>query len=105
MKTSGKWAKTDASAAGFLVLPLVMGAGFADKVVNAKALPDETLNGASMQVVSYTGQFDLGGSTQYKMWIGADGLPRQVTFQSSSSSGTTTVQYDASIKVTAPQVQ
>lgn len=105
MKTNGKWAKTDAGAAGFLVLPVVMGSGFADKVLNAKALPNETLSGASMQVMSYTGQFDLGGSTQYKMWIGTDGLPRQVTFQTASSSGTTTVQYDPSIKITAPAVQ
>lgn len=109
MKTDGKWSKTDAGPAGFLVLPLAMGAGFSDKVTNAKLLPNETLSGASMQVVSYTGQFDMGGpgdpGIQYKMWIGSDGLPRQVTFKKSDAAGTTTIQYDSSIKIVAPPVQ
>jgi hypothetical protein len=110
MKSGGKWSKTDSGSAGFLLFPIFIGSGYADKMTNVKMLPNETLGGASMQVVSYTGQYAIGGTpdslttpSQYKMWIGADGLPRQVTFQETGKPvGTTTLQYDSSIKITAP---
>lgn len=89
----------------------MVGSGYADKYTNVKQLPNETLNGASMKVVSYAGQLTFGMQPgeystplQYKMWIGSDGLPRQVTFtETGKTSGITTFTYDSSIKVTAPK--
>ncbi len=113
MKSDGKWSKTDPGQAGFLLLPIVIGSGYADKMTNIVVPPNnETLNGESMHVISYTGQYMLGGTpdsyttpTLYKMWVGEDGLPRQVTWQSSGEPvGTTTYQYDSSIKITAPKL-
>lgn len=109
-KTQGRWAKIESGWAALMLLPVITGVGLADKITAASLESSETLNGETMRIVSYQGQLKVEGAAepysnpvQYRMWIGADGLPHQVTFQAKGQPlGKTTIEYNPSIQIVAP---